>query len=275
MKLGAIFSFLIGVFLFSGCASTKTKDISYLGSKQIVKGATPRLNVFSPKKGEGFPVVIFVHGGNWNAGNKNIYHLMGRNFGRKDVVTVIPSYTLSPKGNFDTMAQEIAEAVNWTKNNIKEFGGDPDRIYLMGHSAGGHLVALITTNPKYLEDLSVIKGTILNDAAGLDMITYLQDYPPTSEDNYDKTWTKDPGQWLEASPMYFLDKNTPPFLAYLGTKTYPSIEKQNIVFMKELRKFQPEVKQIILKKTHVPMVTQFFKPWSNRYDEILEFMGKS
>ncbi|MFT6850440.1 MAG: arylformamidase [Sphingobacteriales bacterium] len=140
------------MFLLGGCASNKTKNIPYLDSKEIVKGFSPKLNVFSPKKGNGFPVVIFVHGGNWNAGSKDTYNLMGRNFGRKDVVTVTPSYTLSPKGNFDTMAQEIAEAVKWTKNNIKDFGGDPEKIYLMGHSAGGHLVAIISTNPKYLDD---------------------------------------------------------------------------------------------------------------------------
>lgn len=261
-------------FSFLNCASKKIKDIPYLNNHETQAKAQPALNVFVPKKTKSTknPVVIFVHGGYWSQGNKDIYGFLGRNFAKKDVVTVIPSYTLSPKANYDTMASQIAQSVQWTVNNIEQYKGNPDKIYLMGHSAGGHLIALITTNPKYLKNKAVIKGTILNDAAALDMKTYLEKNPPTNKFHYDVTWTKDPENWKDASPIYFLDKTAPPFLIYVGKKTYPSIISQNASFIETLKPYQPEIKQIFLNKKHVPMMSQYFFPWTKRYNEILSFM---
>ena len=260
--------------VISGCASRKIKNLTYLSDEANISVNTPLLNVFQPRKSSKqlYPVVIFVHGGNWNAGNKEIYGFLGRNFAKKDVVTVIPDYTLSPGANYDTMAKQMVEAVKWTKEHIADYGGDLNQIFLMGHSAGGHLITLIATNPKYLEDVGAIKGIILNDAAGLDMKSYLENYPPTSENNYDVTWTKDPVLWKDASPVYFLNAETPSFLIYIGDKTYPSITRQNATFLNALHKFQPNVKPIHLNKKHVPMMSQYFFPWSRRYGEIIDFI---
>ncbi|MGB3606176.1 MAG: alpha/beta hydrolase [Psychroserpens sp.] len=265
--------FIMG--MFSSCASRKFKDIQYLEKEDSTNNLS--LNIFQPrdKDAHQLPVVIFVHGGYWTEGNKDIYGFLGRNFAKNDVVTVIPSYTLSPKANYDTMASEIASALQWTLNNIENYKGDPDQIYLMGHSAGGHLIALISTNPKYIDDTSVIKGVILNDAAGLDMYSYLKENPPTTQYNYKTTWTTNPEQWKNASPLYFVDENSPPFMMYVGEKTYPSIKKQNADFVDKLHQFQPNVKPIILNKKHVPMMSQYFFPWTNRYDEILEFIEET
>lgn len=267
-----ILSILLLIFI-SSCASRKFKDITYLKKERTENSL--KLNVFQPrsKSTKQLPVVIFVHGGYWTEGDKDTYGFLGRNFSKKGVVTVIPSYTLSPKANYDTMATDIAKALEWTINNISAYNGDPNEIYLMGHSAGGHLIALISTNPKYLESSSVIKGVILNDAAGLDMFSYLQENPPTTKYNYITTWTTTPAEWKNASPLYFVDEKAPPFLIYVGEKTYPSIIEQNAVFIEKLNEFQPEVKPIFLDKKHVPMMSHYFFPWTNRYDEILEFIN--
>ena len=276
---------LLALILTSSCASKKIKEIGYLKTESPNNAENPenaadslRLNVFQPRKSKSSkslkPVIIFVHGGNWNSGNKNTYGFLGRNFAKNDLVTVIPSYTLSPNANFDTMATQIAEALQWVANNIETYGGNPEAIYLMGHSAGGHLIALISTHPKYVAEKSIIKGVILNDAAGLDMYSYLQKYPPTTENNYMTTWTKDQSKWKQASPVYFLSEASPDFMIYVGLKTYPSITRQNKTFLEELNKFQPEVEPIYLNKKHVPMMTQYFWPWSGRYDEIMGFIKK-
>jgi acetyl esterase/lipase len=256
--------------LFSSCSVTKTKDISYLNASERTK-----LNVFSPTKvSEKKPVLIYVHGGYWNSGNKDIYGSFGRNFAKKNVVTVIPNYTLSPNASYKEMTTEIAAVIKWTKDNIKDFNGDPDRIFVTGHSAGGHLVALATLDPSYGVKKNMVKGIILNDAAGLDMFNYLQEYPPTEKYNYDTTWTLDPNNWKDASPIYFLSEDSPSFLIYVGTKTYESIISSNKRFVTELQKFQTDVSPIYLKKKHIPMITHYFLPWSDRYDEIIEFMNE-
>lgn len=263
---------LLVCILSIGCASVKQEDINYLQGDYTASAEKPQLNVFKPKDSlTPHDVLIFVHGGNWNSGNKETYSVLGRNFARQDYVTVVPGYTLSPFVNYDGMAKEIAEAIKWTRENIAVYGGKPDRIFLMGHSAGGHLVALAAMSPKYLNNPDYIKGIILDDAAGLDMYSYLQENPPGSEDYYDVTWTTNPKEWKLASPYYYLGENTPPILMYLGTKTYPSLYYYNDLFHKKLKEYQPNAELIILNKNHTSMVTQFFSPVSGRFKEIKEF----
>ncbi len=258
--------------VFASCSSQKFKDVTYL--KKSDKSDL-KMNIFVPRKTSvgPMPVLIFVHGGNWNTGNKNLYGFIGRNFAKKGVVTVIPSYTLSPNANYDEMTHQIAAAIEWTKVNIEKYTGDSNKLFVSGHSAGGHLVALATMNSKYGIPAETVSGIILNDAAGLDMKHYLENYPPTDENDYLATWTNNPEEWKNASPIYFLSKEIPPFLIYVGKKTYPSIKVANERFLKELKNYQKDVPTIYLDKKHIPMVLQYFWPWSSRYDEILEFMG--
>ena len=270
------FRILVSLFcvcLFSACASKKTNNISYLKNTAVIEESFPELNIFQPSKSKNNPVVIFIHGGYWDEGNKDIYWFLGRNFSKKEIVTVIPNYTLSPSGNYDTMAKEVAATIQWTYENIAKYNGNPNQIFLMGHSAGGHLIALVGTNPKYLENTEIIKGIILNDAAGLDMYSYLKEYPPTKNHNYDTTWTKDENNWKDASPIYFLSEKAPPFLIYVGTKTYPSIISSNKDFIQKLNEYQPTSKINFLSKKHVPMMRQFLFPWNKHYKEINEFIS--
>jgi len=257
------------------CSSKKITDISYIVSSDKNSVPDPKLNVFIPRKASAklLPVLIFVHGGNWDSGRKGIYDLLGRNFAKKGIITIIPNYTLSPDANYYVMTKQIAAAIVWAKNNASKYNGDPNQIFITGHSAGGHLGALAVMNPKYGIDPKSISGIILNDAAGLDMKNYLEENPPTAKSNYLTTWTEEPQQWKDASPIYFLNENTPPFLIYVGDKTYKSIKVANSRFLKALKPFQPDATEIRINKKHAPMVTQYFYPWSDRFDEIINFIN--
>lgn len=272
-----LLSLFIVALLLTGCASQKIKDIAYQNNEVSAREAANLLNVFTPRKATNgkLPVIIFVHGGYWEEGNKDIYGFLGRNFAKHDMVTVIPNYRLSPNASYDGMAKDVVKALQWTQEHIADYGGDADQIYLMGHSAGGHLITLIATNPDYLGKTSIIKGIILNDAAGLDMNSYLEEHPPTAEHNYDTTWTTNPETWKEASPVYFLDAKSPPFLIYVGRKTYPSIKSQNLTFLEALQTYQPNVDIHYLNKKHVPMMSHYFFPWVDRYDEIMKFIANN
>lgn len=267
-----LFLFLVTAMVAS-CISKKIKNISYL---QNDKKDAPTLNVFVPKKKTDSvnKVMIFVHGGNWHAGNKGMYSFIGRNFAKKGVVTVLPSYTLSPDADYDTMTSQIATCIKWVKENIDKYDGDSSSIFLSGHSAGGHLIALAALNPKYGIEKNTVSGIVSIDAAGLDLLNFLSKVPATDKNDYDATWTKDRETWKKASPVNFLSINSPPFLVYLGNKTYPAIKSSNIQFLKELNKFQPDVKPIMIDKKHVGMITQYLFSSSPRYDEVIEFMNK-
>ncbi|BAO54490.1 alpha/beta hydrolase [Nonlabens marinus] len=269
-----LLSLLIGVFTLNSCSVVKTTGIDY-GSRIDGIADHPTLNVFANQKKEAkLPVLIFVYGGNWNSGNKKTYGYAGRNFAKHDMVVVMPDYTKSPKASYDEMTQQIAKSIQWVKDHITEYGGDPERIYLTGHSAGGHLAALAVMNPKYGVDPKSIKGIILNDAAGLDMESFLRKNPPSTDQNYVATWTKNPEEWVEASPINFIDENTPEIKIYVGDETYESIDTSNKKFLEELKKYQPQASIQWLDKGHVAMVSQLFWPWSSRFDETREFMNK-
>ena len=117
-----------------------------------------KLDVFAPaaaKKGERFPVVIFVHGGTWMVGDKNFFGLyrgVGRFLARNGLVAVVINYRLSPLVKHPEHTRDVARAFAWTCRNIDRYGGDPRRIVLAGHSAGAHLVSLAATDESYLRD---------------------------------------------------------------------------------------------------------------------------
>ncbi|MFC6268341.1 alpha/beta hydrolase [Frigoriflavimonas asaccharolytica] len=265
---------IFAMLLFTSCASTKNADIVYGTSAQ---NEDLKLNIFVPKnsKNKKLQVLIYVYGGNWNSGKRSIYNFFGRNFARKDVVTVIPEYTLSPKADVNQMTAEIATAIKWVQNNIKDYHGNAENLFITGHSAGGQLGANAVLNPKFGINPKDISGIILNDAAGIDMKDYLEKYPPTEQDNYLATWSNDPEKWCQASPINFLDENSPPFMIYVGKKTYPSIITANEHFVTKLNEFQPEIQPIFINKKHVPMILQYALPWNKRSTEILEFMNKN
>lgn len=140
------------------------------------------LDIYTPKqftKDSNYPVVIFVHGGAWTEtiGSKNDRHryiLRGKYFTDRDYIIVNVNYRLSPKVKFPTHVRDVSKSISWVYENISNYGGNKDEIYLFGHSAGGQIVSLISTNEDYLleNDLSLenIKGSILLEGVGYDLL---------------------------------------------------------------------------------------------------------
>ena len=131
-----------------------------------------KLDVFSPKGACNRPVVIFVHGGGWMIGDKNMFGLyrgVGRFLASKGYVAVLVNYRLSPGVKHPEHVRDVARAFAWMRRHIAEHGGAADQIFLAGHSAGGHLVSLLATDPRYLKapelklrdrDRAAIRGVI-------------------------------------------------------------------------------------------------------------------
>ncbi|KAF9201157.1 hypothetical protein BGZ49_008626 [Haplosporangium sp. Z 27] len=108
-----------------------------------------KLDIYLPQKvGKRVyqPVVVFIYGGAWSSGSRLLYTLVGARLSSMGYLVMIPDYTIHPKGSILDMEQDIRKAVQWAYNNCSNFGGDPDHLYLMGHSAGAHLSALTVLN---------------------------------------------------------------------------------------------------------------------------------
>lgn len=254
------------------------KDITYLENGFLSSLPEKQLNIFAPKKANGQnDVLIFIHGGSWNSGNKDIYNFLGSRFARKGIVTVIIDYPLSPGYQVHDMAKASSQAVNWVHENIQDYGGNPDRIFVSGHSAGGHLASLISVRDVYFDSLNVenpIKGTVLIDAAGLDMYWFLEQMNYPSGNIYLDAFTENPEVWKDTSPYYFLNENTPPMIILMGEKTLPGIELTTSRFLEEYEKYEPNPNYYLQKgKKHKPMIVQFIYTPNKAYKWILDFMN--
>jgi len=109
------------------------------------------LDVYAPRMAVERPVVIFWYGGSWIEGNKDEYRFVGTALANQGFVAVLPDYRLYPEVTFPAFDEDGARAVAWVEEHIREFGGDPNRIVLMGHSAGGHTAAFLAFNHAFLE----------------------------------------------------------------------------------------------------------------------------
>lgn len=154
------------------------------------------------------PVIFWVHGGGWAIGDKNNQLVTKLNWAYAEgYVFVSVNYRLSETGSgvkFPDHPNDVADALKWTYQHIGDYGGDSSRIGLMGHSAGAHLVALLSVDNSYLIHrhlpLHTIKGTVCLDTEGYDVRHVLTDEPNNSI--YRNAFGTDPAGWDAASPQY-------------------------------------------------------------------------
>lgn len=238
-----------------------------------------RLDVYYPKDiSQAKDVLVFIHGGGWDSGKKNIYWWIGRNFANKNVVTVIINYPLSPKAGYEQMATAAASALKWVKDSIANYGGNPERIFAMGHSAGGHLSALVDMDPRFFAAQNIanpLRGVILNDGFGLDMYEYLSQVDKKEGHNpsFLKTFTEEPQNWTKGSPLTYFDQIKNPYLILVGGETYPAIQIQSKRLYEMMKKSNKPVQyQEFPKKTHVPMISQLVFGANPLYQQIIDFM---
>ena len=263
--------------IFTLSAKVKVaKDIDYAGHKGKVSN---QLNVYYPLSQEkNKDVLIFIHGGSWSSGKKETYWWLGRNLARKGLVAVTINYGLAPDQQYGQMAADCANAVKWVSDHIADYGGNPERIFLMGHSAGGHLAELINADPQYLKTAGFtgkISGVILNDAFGLDMKEYLS--KAEQDDNYRnflRTFTSSPEVWTKGSPLNYLGNIRNPHLIFYGENTYPAIQIQSKRMFEQLMGQQVPCELLLIKnKKHVGMISQMIFGSNPLYKTILNFMA--
>jgi acetyl esterase/lipase len=131
------------------------------------------LDVYSSPGAKNRPVVFWIHGGGWQVGDKSDVQEKPRVFVEKGFVFVSTNYRLLPHVDMATIVRDIARSIRWVHDHIGEYGGDPNRLLVMGHSAGAQLAALVCTDERYLKEeglsLSLIKGCVPVDGDTFDI----------------------------------------------------------------------------------------------------------
>src|SRR5206468_1844732 len=152
------------------------------------------------------PVLFFIHGGAWKSGDRSYYPPLGNRYAREGYATVVPSYRLAPKNPHPAQIEDVAAAFAWTVNHIAQYSGDTNRIYVGGHSAGGHLAALLTLDERALVAYQLspkcIRGVLALSGV----------YDLASGESQESVFGKDPKVRRAASPLFQVKAPAPPFL---------------------------------------------------------------
>ena len=171
-----------------------------------------KLDVYQPEAaGSSRPVVVFFYGGSWKRGNRGSYRFVGEAFAARGYIAIVPDYRLYPEVRFPDFVEDGARAVAWVHENIRDYGGDPDRIVLAGHSAGAHIAMLLSLDRGYLDSVGVPTHAIAG-VAGLagpyafDPLQYRTIRPIFAD-------TANPD---DARPISFARPNAPPTLLLHG-----------------------------------------------------------
>jgi arylformamidase len=198
-------------------------DIPYV----VRPGADQRqtsLDVYVPAAATGLPVLMYVHGGGWTSGDKDAVGAKAAYFTSHGFVFVSINYRLIPAAWPAQQAADVAQAVEWVKENVDDYGGDAERLFVLGHSAGAHLTALIAADETYLRDVRlsprVLRGVILLDSAAYD-VEQLMRTPEGQSDLFRPAFGEDPAQWQRVSPRAKVGpgKFIPPHLLLLVTSS--------------------------------------------------------
>ena len=160
------------------------------------------------------PVVVFFYGGDWRSGSKAGYRFVAQALTSHGYLAIIPDYRLYPDVTFPGFVEDGALAVRWARDHAQQFGGDPDKLFLMGHSAGAHIAAMLTLDRHYLDDAGVTREAILG-TVGLsgpyNFVLRDQDAPVFRLASATK-----PAPQMQ--PITFTDGTAPPMLLIHGAK---------------------------------------------------------
>jgi enterochelin esterase-like enzyme len=240
------------------------KDIPY-----VEKDADERqkLDIYSPKGAKDAPVLFFIHGGGWTQGSRSGFDRIGRTIAKNGIVFVSTGYRLSPKVQHPAHIQDVARGFAWTAANIEKYGGSKDAIFVSGHSAGGHLCALLATDDDYLKaeklSLSNIKGVI--PVSGVYVVS-------TRMKNI---FGDDAEVAKKASPQNHAREGLPPFLILYGDAEANQLGKQAEAFAPALKEKKVETAIVVGKdRNHGTIMMKMSDEDDPATQAVLEFIAK-
>jgi acetyl esterase/lipase len=213
------------------------KDLRYGPEERHV------LDVYAPPGARGLPVVFWIHGGGWQAGDKSDVAAKPAFFNDRGFVFVSTNYRLLPKVDMATLTGDIAKSLKWVHDHVAEFGGDPGRVLVGGHSAGAQLAALVCVDERYLKaegfSLGMIRGCIPVDGDTYDIPAIIETEetrrrvhgqpPPTF--GHRQKFGDDPAKHRDFSAVTHVAKGrgiAPFLIVYVADHPYTSIQAQRL-----------------------------------------------
>jgi acetyl esterase/lipase len=231
------------------------------------------------------PIILFAHGGAWRQGDKRAVGDKPQAFVPAGFVVASVNYRFRPDVSVADMAQDIAQALAWLRAHATSFGGDPDRIVLMGHSAGAHLVAVVGTNPMFLQAAGVpsdsLRGVITLDTGPYHVPRQMQRLSSASGQRTTRygelmqfVFDLDPDAWEDVSPWHHATSATPPFLIF-SSEGRSDAALQAVPFAAHLQALGVEATHIeAIGRTHGTLNTKMGAPGDATTEQVLDFLRR-
>lgn len=210
------------------------EDVTYL------EDGNPRhrLDIFMPAQARNVPVVFFVHGGYWNSQDKNYYAALtglyaniGIALAHRGIGVVVADYRIYPETQIAGELQDLTQALHWTQEHIWRYGGDPHRLVLAGHSAGGQMIAWLGLESRQLQAAGIetrwIRGLApMSAILDINQMEASQDAAFNTSTTY-PVFGRNPADWRLYSPASYFKAPLPPIWIAIGEKDYPYLWDQN------------------------------------------------
>jgi acetyl esterase/lipase len=255
------------------------RDLAYFEGE----GADPkkhRLDLHLPPAGDKpFPVVMWIHGGGWRNGDRSMYAALGRRFAERGIGLAAIGYRLSPGVKHPDHVKDCARAFAWLRENAAKHGGDPERLFVCGQSAGGHLTALLALDRKHLDALKVpadaIKGAI--------PMSGVYEIPALSEETrgplaiFPAAFGSDPEVCRDASPVTHARHARAPMLVLTEVDDNFRVRPSMKAFQAALEMEGISNARFVDAKgrDHISIVTRMMRPGEDEVrDAIVEFVEK-
>jgi acetyl esterase/lipase len=244
------------------------KDIAYYDGEGADSNKH-KLDLFVPKGQKGFPVLFFIHGGAWTSGDRKMYSRLGETFAKNGVGTVIISYRLTPQVQHPGHIEDVARAFAWTHANISKYGGKADQVFVTGHSAGGHLAALLATNETYLKPHKLSP----RDIKGVMPLSGVYNLTPG---RLDKVFGTSEEALASASPIKHVNGKEPPFLIVYADGDMPGCEKASEGLCELLKGKKVEASTLKVKdRTHISIMLRLAASEADPVTQgMLEFVAR-
>jgi len=214
-------------------AVSVTTDLDYVPTAEYA-AKKDRLDVYAPAGAKGAPVVVSIHGGALREGDKKEQAFVGHLLARAGFVGVVINYRLSPGVTHPAHVEDAAHAVAWARTHAAEYGGDPQKLFVIGHSAGAYLAALLALDPKYLAAYQMsakdLKGVVPVSAF------FYVDRSGVAPDRPKDVWGTDAAAWKAASPAAYLRKDAPPMLLLYADGDADWRRQQQADFQADMKK---------------------------------------
>ncbi|MGE0623873.1 MAG: alpha/beta hydrolase [Pseudomonadales bacterium] len=190
-----------------GAAAQVTRNVDYLPDRDYADGRD-LLDVHMPDRADNVPVIVYFHGGGLLFGDKSLGDPVAERLLPMGIGLVSANYRLSPAVQHPAHVQDAAAAFAWAAGNIADYGGDPESLYVAGHSAGAYLAALLAVDPDHLTDQGISPAR-LRGAIPISPFLYVEE---TAPERPMTVWGTNPDDWLAASVTPHIGPNRPPML---------------------------------------------------------------